>query len=247
MGGKDSMRYYNKVPFPDLVFANMIRFVQKKRPEDQLFESIDPPTVNQYLQDHMENLTAKVFRTFNASKTLESELDKAFDTSYHDAEVGELSIDSHVDQKVYFYNQANKRVAILCNHQKTVSKNFDQQMDKLQERIDDKHKALKRLKKELKWSQGKGKPDAKWRNKTPQQVKKSVKKMEDLIKKLQLNQKMKNENKEIALGTSKINYMDPRITVAFCKKIELPIEKIFSKSLMDKFPWACAESPQYRF
>jgi len=41
--------------------------------------------------------------------------------------------------------------------------------------------------------------------------------------------------------------MDPRITVAFCKKMELPIEKVFSKALMDKFPWACAEAPTYKF
>lgn len=41
--------------------------------------------------------------------------------------------------------------------------------------------------------------------------------------------KMKEENKTVALGTSKINYMDPRITVAFCKTYELPIEKIFNK------------------
>lgn len=35
----------------------------------------------------------------------------------------------------------------------------------------------------------------------------------------------KNDNKEVALGTSKINYMDPRITVAWCKRNEVPIEK----------------------
>jgi len=27
----------------------------------------------------------------------------------------------------------------------------------------------------------------------------------------------KDANKEVALGTSKINYMDPRITIAWCK------------------------------
>lgn len=246
--GKDSMRYYNKVRLPDLVFANMLKFVRKKGPTDQLFDTIDPSTVNQYLQRHMEELTAKVFRTYNASITLESQLDKAFDKTYSCAEIGgKLSVDSHVDQKVYFYNQANKRVAILCNHQKTVSKNFAEQMDKLGDRIQDKNKALKKLKKELKWSQGKGNPETGWRSKTPQQVKKSIEKMKAMIRKLELNQKMKDENKKIALGTSKINYMDPRITIAFAKKMELPIEKVFSKSLMDKFPWACAQSPDFKF
>ena len=34
--------------------------------------------------------------------------------------------------KVEFYNEANKEVAILCNHQKTVSKNFNVQSEKMQ-------------------------------------------------------------------------------------------------------------------
>ena len=31
----------------------------------------------------------------------------------------------------------------------------------------------------------------------------------------------KDETKEVSLGTSKINYMDPRITVAWCKRVRL--------------------------
>ena len=46
------------------------------------------------------------------------------------------------------------------------------------------------------------------------------------------------ENKEIALGTSKLNYLDPRITVAWCKKNEVPIEKVYNRSQRDKFAWA---------
>jgi DNA topoisomerase-1 len=49
--------------------------------------------------------------------------------------------------------------------------------------------------------------------------------------------RFKDENKAVALGTSKINYMDTRITVAWCKKVELPIEKVFPKTLTDKFNW----------
>jgi len=35
-----------------------------------------------------------------------------------------------------------------------------------------------------------------------------------------------------------MNYIDPRITVAFFKKNKLPLDKIFSPTLMDKFFWA---------
>ena len=46
------------------------------------------------------------------------------------------------------------------------------------------------------------------------------------------------ENKEIALGTSKLNYLDPRISVAWCRKWEVPIEKIYNKTQREKFAWA---------
>jgi hypothetical protein len=39
-------------------------------------------------------------------------------------------------------------------------------------------------------------------------------------------------------GTSKINYMDPRITASWCKAVGLPIEKVFNQALIKKFPWA---------
>ena len=57
----------------------------------------------------------------------------------------------------------------------------------------------------------------------------------------------KDDNKSVALGTSKINYMDPRITVAWCKRVELPIEKVFAKTLQDKFPWAMGAPSTFIF
>lgn len=58
------------------------------------------------------------------------------------------------------------------------------------------------------------------------------------MKKLELQVTDKEENKDIALGTSKLNYLDPRISVAWCKKHAVPIEKIYSKTQRDKFRWA---------
>lgn len=49
---------------------------------------------------------------------------------------------------------------------------------------------------------------------------------------------MKEETKNIALGTSRENYIDPRITIAFMKKHNIPVEKIFSTKLQQKFKWA---------
>lgn len=52
----------------------------------------------------MEGLSAKVFRTYNASMTLQDQLNK-------------LEVENNVAAKVLGYNRANRAVAILCNHQ----------------------------------------------------------------------------------------------------------------------------------
>ena len=54
----------------------------------------------------MDDLSAKVFRTYNASYTLQSELAK-----------GDIDADNDpVDKKVKFYEDCNRQVALLCNH-----------------------------------------------------------------------------------------------------------------------------------
>jgi len=86
--------------------------------------------------------------------------------------------------------------------------------------------------------------------KLPQDVdkaKKQIEKLEERIKKLEIKKTEKDDLKTVALGTSKINYLDPRITVAWCKHHDVPIERIFSKSLRDKFPWALDVSSDWSF
>ena len=49
------------------------------------------------------------------------------------------------------------------------------------------------------------------------------------------------------MGTSKINYIDPRITSAWCNKHSVPIEKMFTKTLRDKFKWAMESEADWEF
>jgi DNA topoisomerase-1 len=71
--------------------------------------------------------------------------------------------------------------------------------------------------------------------------------MKQSLEKQDTQLKMKEDNKSVALGTSKINYMDPRISVAFCKRANLPIEKVFTGSMRSKFPWAMFSQSTYQF
>lgn len=78
-------------------------------------------------------------------------------------------------------------------------------------------------------------------------LKSRIQKWTEDITKLELDIRNRDENKEVALGTSKINYMDPRISVAWCKRCEVPIDKIFPKTLRDKFNWAMAVDLTWKF
>lgn len=43
---------------------------------------------------------------------------------------------------------------------------------------------------------------------------------------VQIDIRDRDDNKEVSLSTSKINYMDPRVSVAWCKRHEVPVEKV---------------------
>jgi len=65
----------------------------------------------------------QVFRTYNASETMQRELDL------------QTKADDSVADKVLAYNRANRRVAILCNHKKTVSKTHGAAMEKVNDKV----------------------------------------------------------------------------------------------------------------
>jgi DNA topoisomerase-1 len=71
----------------------------------------------------MKGLTAKVFRTFNASQTFQIQLD------------AKTPENGSVQEKLNAYNEANRLVAILCNHQRAAPKTHEQSMGKMKEKV----------------------------------------------------------------------------------------------------------------
>lgn len=63
----------------------------------------------------------------------------------------------------------------------------------------------------------------------------------------ELQRTERDENKATALGTSKTNYIDPRITAAWCKRVNVSVEKFLNKSLREKFKWAMSVEPSWSF
>ena len=192
--GKDSIRYENSVAVEKQVYKSLKHFMENKKKSDDLFDRIDTSELNKYLSSLMEGLTAKVFRTYNASQTLQNQLNEL------------TKPDMTLPEKLLAYNRANRMVAILCNHQRAVPKTFDKQMENLEAKIKDKKKQVKEAKRAYK--EGKDGPNK-------DKLKKRMTTLDDQLKKLEVQRIDKEENKQIALGTSKLNYLDPRITVAW--------------------------------
>jgi DNA topoisomerase-1 len=301
--GKDSIRYQNTVEVDPQVYKNIGIFKKQVGPGNPIFDRLTTTGLNKYLNSCMKGLSAKVFRTFNASITFQQQVDKMTNPN-----------DSLAD-KLLSYNRANREVAILCNHQRSASKTHDQMIGKIEDRV----RALKyqrmklrkqlfaldaTMKKQSEYADMESDLDDEWilehedhlvekerekitnrfnRNneklaaeKQPlvpeSELKEKLKAADELEIRLKKERKLekiepkpsmtvdklianirkvddriyatknqitdKEENKEIALGTSKLNYIDPRITVAWCRQHEVPQEKVFSKTLLDKFRWA---------
>lgn len=215
--GKDSIRYFNEVEVEKRVFKNLELFKENKRDGDDLFDRLNTTVLNEHLRDLMDGLTAKVFRTFNASYTLQKQLDELTDP------------DTSVPEKLLAYNRANRAVAILCNHQRSIPKTHQKSMETLKEKIRLKREQVKDCEKEYKVKfynfykidfilkffslifQ-----DLKRGNPTLREKKKNqLDRLKEQLKKLELQETDRDENKTIALGTSKLNYLDPRISIAW--------------------------------
>lgn len=206
--GKDSVRYTNTITPSEAVCTNIKDFTKNKTEGEKIFDLINVTDVNNYLHGFMKDLTAKVFRTFNASYLLQKELSK-ISSDYDGYDKSDKK-----ERLIIEFNRANAKVAILCNHQKNISKSHDDQTKKLKENI-------KKLKEKIK--------DA---NSEQKQV------INNKIQKLSIKKKLRDELKNISLGTSKTSYIDPRITISFLKKHDISLDKVFSKTLQQKFKWA---------
>lgn len=119
--------------------------------------------------------------------------------------------------------------------------------------------AAKELEKKFNKENKTGKVEAEGKGPTVEKIENAIQKLEQRVENMELQAQDKEDNKEVALGTSKIvshcpyfwclrvdggwsnpeqNYIDPRLTVVFSKKFDVPIEKFFSKALREKFDWA---------
>jgi DNA topoisomerase-1 len=120
--GKDAVRWVKEVKAPPSVIANMKHFSDTCK--ENLFEGTDSKKVSRFLNEKMEGLTAKVFRTWRCSKTVREFLEK---------NRGKKEDPEHV--KLYNAKMANLEAAQVANHKRKTSPNFDERLAKKEAKL----------------------------------------------------------------------------------------------------------------
>ena len=70
--GKDYVRWHRKVKMPKTIVKNFKKFMEKAK--SPIFKGVRSKNVSQFLDEILPGLTAKVFRTFHASKEVKEYL-----------------------------------------------------------------------------------------------------------------------------------------------------------------------------
>ena len=159
----------------------------------------------------------------------------------------ELDIDEDAteEEKIAGFNEVNRQVAIKLNHKKGLTDAAKERLKKDQEKINE-------LKKKMKAEDNKTKKE----------------KLKAEIKKKEADLSERDKSKEIALDTSKKNYIDPRIVKAWAEYVNLGgcndeveeeeeededdekeekvtrhcVDKVYTKAHMKHFRWAIEDT-----
>jgi DNA topoisomerase-1 len=211
--GKDSVEWDKTVPAPPEVIRNIQHYIQTSK--EYLFEGVDSKKVARFLSEKIPKLSAKVFRTWKCTSTLE-------DALKNETAQQRVTKDSPDFKKTYVAKLANYEVAVVANHKKKVPLTFDQRLEK-------KEANLKKLEQELVVKKAAGK---------------KTESLQTRIERAKFDIQLTRLTKEYNLGTSLKSYIDPTAYVKWAKKVKFDIEKFYPKTLRNKFNWALQKKAQ---
>lgn len=241
--GKDSVRYQNKIEVPKYVADAIITFCKNKNSTDQIFDLITADDVNSFLSECMPECTAKLFRTAIASKLLVD----AFKAQ-------KVTKGMTLREKLHAFDMANLEVAKKLNHQRALPKNFNEQLGKMDTQIQEAIDKAEQVKSKVKMSLRKIKSETERANRLlegsalettlkalkekEKKEKAKLAKAEEKVEVLKQKRNFKDQTKNYAISTSRTNYCTPEIAYSICNDLDIPIEKIYTKTLQEKFAWA---------
>ena len=137
--GKDSVRWQETVKatgHDEQFRLNMLDLAGGKRAggAQEIFDGISSRHVNAYYSGIMKGLSAKVFRTYLATREVAGYLRS------HDG------ISSQAPAaKIYHAKMANLQAAIMCNHKRTIPKTFELSLQKRKESLGAAREAARRM------------------------------------------------------------------------------------------------------
>lgn len=241
--GKDSVEYKNQLQLPKEIKEEFETLINSRKKGEQLFPKVSSIDVKDFLSSVVDGLSAKVFRTAWGSSLLAQNLR---DITFTGTE--------SVKEKIVEFNEANLAVAKKLNHQKQINKKSDLSA-KLKEKkvslvetlssLEEKYVPLiSNLKKQIKLLKDKDLPSDQ-KKLLKESYERQISKYEERLAKtrnrvhdFELEAGFKEKTQNVALSTSRTNYIDPRICVSWCKNNDIPVEKVYSKTLQEKFKWA---------
>ena len=203
------------------LYNNLKLFMNGKEHNSPIFDRITSSKVNIFLRSidpkNVPGLTAKVFRTYIATKTVKEELSDP-----------KIRIDKNSSEieKIYVMKMANLKAAITCNHKKGIDpKNpaSRKALEKFEEALRNKQESIKRIRSDI--------ATKKWKTEIQK------KRLEDRLEKLEMQLKLQKETRDYNLGTSLRNYIDPRVMRAWLNYVQLDWRKIYTTTLQRKFKW----------
>ena len=120
--GKDSVHHVFRGQLPNSVIRNLEEFAAKAG--SSLFQGVSSKHVSEFLDEVLEGLSAKVFRTNYASEAAEARLQKAF-VRREDPEY----------LKKHIATVANLEAAKVCNHRRTIPKTWKSSLERRKTRL----------------------------------------------------------------------------------------------------------------
>jgi len=120
--GKDAVRWQKQVRLPEHVVGNIQEFM--KTSKSSLFDGVGSKSVSLFLDEMAPGVSAKVFRTYHASKVVSDFLNSSG-----------VSKPAPEYEKKHVATIANLEAAIVCNHKKKPRKNWKESLAKKTERL----------------------------------------------------------------------------------------------------------------
>jgi len=236
--GKDSVRWKETIPaegHDKQFYDNLKEFISNKKDSEEIFDGITSRHVNAYYSTIVKGLSAKVFRTYLASSIVSKYLRD------HD------NIKSESDMKKMFHGKlANLDAAIMCNHKRTIPKNFELSLQKKKDTLKNVEKAkpweksevlLKKVQSKIVKTEKQKKEKNERLKKIKTMIKKRKGKHVERIEKLELQINLTEKTRDYNLGTSLRNYIDPRIFKTWTDEVGAEWEKLYTSALQKKFLW----------